>query len=247
MIQLDDPRPALENTVDHPDRDIGPGDNYTGGLVGAAVSVPGPYAFGGSSAGSGTWNLANSALNLIHGFNRVVDVLSAGAVGFDRVAFGGYGDAAQGSLTGESWWGAVAATLDVAAFVGIANLGTVGRSADTTRAISTYRYTQAGETFQHYGYSEHSQSLSGGLRPGSYATSAHDLSGVEAKTGLALPHANPPNAVYTVSPPSGTLIRVNPVTNPQFGQPGGLPEVEFILGTPPGSIIGPSPIPGNIP
>jgi RHS repeat-associated protein len=119
----------------------------------------------------------------------------------------------------------------------------------TTRstAISPYRYTQAGETFQHYSSVQHAESLATGLRPGSYSTTARVLSGVEAQRGLALPQVNPPNAVYTVSPPAGTPIRVNPITRPQFGQPGGLPEVEFILGSPQGSVSGPTLIPRGFP
>jgi hypothetical protein len=125
--------------------------------------------------------------------------------------------------------------------------GTAGEGADAiaaeTTAISPFRYTQADETFQHYSYVEHAESLAGGLRPASYGTTAEGLSGVEAQEGLALRHATPPDAVYTVSPPAGTPIRVNPITQPQFGQPGGLSEVEFILGTPPGSVSGPTLIP----
>jgi hypothetical protein len=56
-----------------------------------------------------------------------MDVLSAGTVGYDRVAFGGYANVASGSLTGDSWWDVVFATMDVAAFVGIGKLGTAGR------------------------------------------------------------------------------------------------------------------------
>ena len=50
------------------------------------------------------------------------------------------------------------------------------------------------------------------------------------------------DAVYTASPPTGTPIRVNSITQPLYGQPGGLPEVNFILGTPPGSVSPPVPI-----
>src|SRR5260370_9816591 len=42
--------------------------------------------------------------------------------------------------------------------------------------------------------------------------------------------------------PPGTSIRVKPVTQAAFGQPGGLPEVQFPFGTGPGTVSGPTPI-----
>ena len=113
---------------------------------------------------------------------------------------------------------------------------------EETTALSTYRMTTEGETFYHYGYAENAAGFEGGLRPGGFATSAGDLSGAEAQSGLALPHATPPNAVYTVTPEPGTWIRVNPVTESQFGQPGGLPEYQFPGGTGPGTVSPPTPI-----
>ncbi len=113
----------------------------------------------------------------------------------------------------------------------------------TSTALSPYRNTRTGETFQHYSSSQHADSLSGGLRPGGYATTTRGLTGAQAQSGLALPQVNPPNAVYTITPPAGTPIRVNPIAVPKFGQPGGLPEVQFILGTPPGSVSGPLALP----
>jgi hypothetical protein len=38
------------------------------------------------------------------------------------------------------------------------------------------------------------------LRPGSYANTTGTLTGAEAKSTLALPHANVPDAVYPVTP-----------------------------------------------
>ncbi len=82
-----------------------------------------------------------------------------------------------------------------------------------------------------------------GLRPGGFATSAENLSGVEAQSGLALPAGHPiPNAVYTVTPEAGTWIRANPVAEPLFGRPGGLPEYQFPGGTGPGTVSPPTPI-----
>ena len=78
------------------------------------------------------------------------------------------------------------------------------------------------------------------LRPGGSATTLSDLTGAEAKSGLALPHAAPPNAVYTITPKPGTLIRVNPVAEDLFNQPGGLPEIQFPMGTEPGTVSAPT-------
>ncbi|HTT84209.1 MAG TPA: RHS repeat-associated core domain-containing protein, partial [Rhizomicrobium sp.] len=110
-------------------------------------------------------------------------------------------------------------------------------------ALSTFRYTQEGETFFHYGYAEQAENFLGGLRPGGFATDLGNLTGEEAQSGLSLPHAEPPNAVYTVRPDAGTLLRVNPVTQPEFGQPGGLTEFQFPFGTGPGTVSEPEPIP----
>jgi RHS repeat-associated protein len=115
-------------------------------------------------------------------------------------------------------------------------------AAEETTALSTYRMTTEGETFYHYGYAEDASSFEEGLLPGGHATSVGDLSGVEAQSGLALPRATPPNAVYTVTPKPGTWVRANPITTPQFGQPGGLPEFQFPGGTGPGTVSSPMPI-----
>ena len=100
----------------------------------------------------------------------------------------------------------------------------VGNRSSTSTDVSTYRFTQEGETFFHYGFSEHASRFSGGLKPGGFATSVDNLSGKEATSGLSLRHDIFPNAVYTVTPKPGTLVRSNPVAEPKFKQPGGLPE-----------------------
>lgn len=117
------------------------------------------------------------------------------------------------------------------------------KAAEGTTALSPYRMTTAGETFSHYGYAEQAANFQGGLRPGGFATSIGDLTGAEAQSGLALRHATPPNAVYTVTPQPGTWVRANPVTAPQFGQPGGLPEFQFPGGTGPGTVSPPRLLP----
>ena len=112
-------------------------------------------------------------------------------------------------------------------------------------AISTWssRYTQAGETFYHYGYAEQAASFSRGLRARSYATTEGGLTGAEATSRLALGQALSPDAVYVVTPKPGTFIWTNPVTSPKYGRPGGLPEIFFPIGTGPGTVSGPFPIP----
>jgi hypothetical protein len=112
-----------------------------------------------------------------------------------------------------------------------------------TTALSTIRQTTEGEQFFHYGYAEQADLFAGGLRSGGYATPISGLSGTEAQAGLALPHAIPPNAMYTVTPLPGTWIQVNPTAAALFGQPGGLPEVQFLYGTTPGTISLPFALP----
>src|SRR5436190_6198206 len=88
--------------------------------------------------------------------------------------------------------------------------------------------------------------FAGGLRPGSFATTASGtpMTGQQAQALLALPpRATVPDAYYPVSvdvlhPVEGP----NPVT-PANGQPGGGVEYEFPEGTPPGSVGPPVPIP----
>jgi RHS repeat-associated protein len=109
----------------------------------------------------------------------------------------------------------------------------------TGTALSPYRFTQPDETFFHHGYASQAESFANGLRPGAYATDVEGLNGAEAQAGLALPHSTPPDAVYTVTPTPGTFVRVNPIARPDFGQPGGKPEFQFIFGTRPGTVSGP--------
>ena len=131
------------------------------------------------------------------------------------------------------------ATVAVGSWVG----RLFGNGVVETTALSPYRMTTAGEAFYHYGYAENAASFESGLRPGGFATSVEGLSGAGAQSGLALPRPTaPPNAVYTVTPQPGTWMRVNPITEPQFGQSGGLPEFQFLYGTGPGTVSSPMPI-----
>jgi len=146
----------------------------------------------------------------------------------------------QGEIFGVAAGLAGAAAPAVRSVVFLAEAGESAYAGGT--ALSTFRYTTAGETFFHYGYSEQAALFSGGLRPGGFATTVEGLTGAEAKAGLALPHATPPNAVYTVNPPAGTLVRVNPIAEAKFGQSGGKVEFQFPNGTPPGTVSSPKPI-----
>src|SRR6185312_5002388 len=116
-----------------------------------------------------------------------------------------------------------------------------------SKDISTFRMTAPGETFYHYSQESYgaSGSFAGGLRPGGFATSMGNLSGFEAQSGLALPQALPPNAVYTVTPEAGTWVNVNPFADAKYGQPGGLPEYQFPQGTGTGTVSQPRKLDDN--
>lgn len=103
--------------------------------------------------------------------------------------------------------------------------------------------TIAGETFTHYGFLADADSFTAGLRPGSFASTESGLTGSEAQSGLALPHASVPDAAYPVTPEPGTPINGPTPAQPANGQPGGLPEVSFPQGTGPGTVGPPRPIP----
>ncbi len=103
--------------------------------------------------------------------------------------------------------------------------------------------TPPGAIYYHYGYTSQAASFGGGLWPGSYATTVGGLTGAEAKSGLALPHEAPPDAVYVVTPEPCTPVTEPTPAEPKFGQPGGLPEVQFPEGTGPGTVGPPIPIP----
>ena len=133
--------------------------------------------------------------------------------------------------------------LVVGAVEGAAAAGSRYLFAGGSKTVSAIRGTAEGETFYHYSYSRHAGSLAGGLRAGSYTTTAGGMTGGAAKAGLSLPHAVAPDALYVVTPKPGTLIQVNGATRPAFGQPGGLPEIQFITGTGPGTVVGPVSIP----
>ena len=101
-------------------------------------------------------------------------------------------------------------------------------------------------TYRHYGFARNGVSFASGLRPGGYATTAQGppMTGLMAQDRLALPHAEPPDAIYE--------IRVGfevPVLGPFDVKPTYVPPragggIEYIFpeGTSPGSVLGPFPI-----
>jgi hypothetical protein len=103
-------------------------------------------------------------------------------------------------------------------------------------ALSVERITQAGETYYHYGYMEEAESFQRGLRMRGFATTDPNLSGTGAQSVLNLKNVR--NAVYPVKPQPGTPI-IGP--RPVLGGTGC--EVQFPLGTGPGTVCPPTPIP----
>ena len=223
------------------------GNPYVSGalkVIGGIGEATAGIAFGIATSWSGVGAVAGGAVAL-HGLDQVQAGVRQLFTGTQVDSFTSKGLQGLGLSPGMA--NLVDAGISIVGTAGLSYatsaLSAGGNAAkETSTALSTYRYTTEGETFSHYGYAEHAAGFEGGLRPGGFGTSASDLTGAEAKAGLALPHAEPPNAVYTVTPAPGTLVRVNPVTAPQFGQPGGLPEFQFPLGTGPGTISGPKPI-----
>jgi len=107
------------------------------------------------------------------------------------------------------------------------------------------------DQYRHYGYIQDAPYFSAGLRPGSFAAPASDpiLSGRQAQALYSLAALNgPPNAYYPVTVQRGTIPVIGPTTvqpRPDFGadRVGGLNEVRFPEGTPPGSVGEPVPVP----
>jgi hypothetical protein len=107
----------------------------------------------------------------------------------------------------------------------------------------------AGEEFKRFSAfpNDHRVTATGGLVPGSYATTAADAK--HAKTGrdavrrYALPNPMPAVNVFTINPPVKITILKRGVAQPAYGQPGGGVEVIFVNGSPSQSVTGPKQIP----
>lgn len=87
----------------------------------------------------------------------------------------------------------------------------------------------------------------GGLLPGSYATTAKDAlhvhTGSDAVRRYALPNPTPAVNVFTIKPPAQTTLKRG-VAQPAYGQPGGGVEVLFVNGSPPNTVTSsPPPLP----
>ena len=119
--------------------------------------------------------------------------------------------------------------------------GGVGIAALGTRLLG-YAVTAEGAVYFHYGYAADAALFEGGILAGRFATTEGGLTAVEAQEGLSLPGAILRDARYTVTPKARTLVTRPTPAAPQFGQPGGLPEVQFPWGTTPGTVSSPIPI-----
>ena len=100
-------------------------------------------------------------------------------------------------------------------------------------------------SFFHYGYMADEANFAGGLRAGAFATTDGGLTGSEAQSTLALPNriSGVPDAVYPVTPDSGTPVNGPTTVQPANGYPGGGQEVTFPQGTGPGTVGPPKQIP----
>jgi RHS repeat-associated protein len=201
--------------------------------------------YGDAVAGTvgGLYNMVRHPVRAVQGLAGAIahPVQTAKAVAESVADTWGSGNRGQGQIVGNAL---IAAATIAAPYAKAGGVTKAAAGSKGSTAISPYRYTRAGETFQHYGYAEQAGNFVGGLKPGGYATPVKGLTGTQAQSGLALPGGRPPpNAVYTVTPKPGTPIHVNPVTQPAYGRPGGLPEVQFYMGTHPGTVSGPMTIP----
>jgi Concanavalin A-like lectin/glucanases superfamily/Domain of unknown function (DUF2341)/NHL repeat len=161
-----------------------------------------------------------------------------------------------GTLQANTWYH-IALTWDTASSnaVGYVNgspsNGQVTRTGDCTAQFECKNGgTPPGATYFHYGYSSQAAGFGGGLWPGSFATTIPGLTGAQAKSGLALYNKPaPPDAMYIVTPEPCTPIIGPTPAEPQVDQftgqtlPGGLPEVQFPVGTGPGTVGPPIPLP----
>ena len=97
-------------------------------------------------------------------------------------------------------------TLGVPSWFNLARLG--ARSEDMARAgdaadTATQKSNPDIDSYLHYSRTSVASRLAKGLQPRSYGTRDVYLSGWAAKVRLALPHEDPPNAVYVVVPREG--------------------------------------------
>lgn len=86
----------------------------------------------------------------------------------------------------------------------------------------------------------------GGLSPGTFATTAADArqvkKGSEAVKRYALPNSTPAIYRFTITPPAKTVLKRG-IVQPAYRQPGGGVEVIFVNGSPNKTVAGPVQIP----
>ena len=108
--------------------------------------------------------------------------------------------------------------------------------------------SQVDEEFKRFcAFANHRRvTATGGLSPGTYATTAADArqvdTGSDAVKRYALPNPNPAIYRFTITPPVKTALKRG-VVQPAYGQPGGGVEVIFVNGSPNNTVIGPIQIP----
>jgi len=89
---------------------------------------------------------------------------------------------------------------------------------------------------------------SGGLLPGSFATTEEDAcnatTGSQAVNRYAMPSDEPAIYVFTIKPPEKTELRRG-VVEPAYGKPGGGIEVIFVNGSSEKTVTGPDTIPAK--
>jgi hypothetical protein len=94
---------------------------------------------------------------------------------------------------------------------------------------------------------DHRITSTGGLVPGSYATTAADAkhvkTGSDAVRRYALPNPMPAVNEFTVKPPMKITTLKRGVAQPAYGRPGGGMEAIFVNGSPQQTVTGPKQIP----
>ena len=138
----------------------------------------------------------------------------------------------------------IASTVALVAAAGMPFKDGWRRIKETWNRVKEY-FKDRGGIYLHYGYRRHWGSfLTLGLLPGKFATRDVYLYGWMAKMFLALPHPEPPNAVYIIWPKKGFGPTYQGIVPPKNGMPGLGYEYFFAQGSGgPLTAFGPIPIP----
>ena len=127
----------------------------------------------------------------------------------------------------------IASTVALVAAAGMPFKSGWEKIKETWNRVKEY-FKDRGGIYLHYGYRRHWGSfLTLGLLPGKFATTDVYLYGWMAKMFLALPHPEPPNAVYVIWPKKGFGPTWSKQVDPDFvtGMPGGGYEYFFAKGS----------------